>query len=85
MPAIPQVDAGIAALHPTEVGIDATAGAARRVGAFYNQQATAEEKLARETERLGAQTSELGTTKGNLITGEGARPAARSQRRARPR
>lgn len=73
MPILPQVDAGPGALHPSETGIEATAGAARRVGMFYNQRAGAEEQLARETERLGAQTAELGTYKGNLITGEGAR------------
>lgn len=73
MPQIPTFDAGVAALRPTETGTEAVAGAARRVGMFYNQQAGAEEKLARETERLGAQTADLGNYKANLLTGEGAR------------
>lgn len=73
MARIPTFDAGNLALHPSETGVEATAATARRVGMFAQQQAGAEEQLARETDRLGAETSELGSYKANLITGEGAR------------
>lgn len=73
MPQIPQFDAKDAGFRASETGVESVAGAARRVGMFYNQEATAEETLARSTERLGAQTAELGSEKANLLTGEGAR------------
>lgn len=71
-------DAGNLALRPTETGVEARAGTARRVGAFYNQQAGAEEMLARETDRLasltdtvGRETSNLGSEKGAAISAAG--------------
>jgi len=80
MPRIETFDAGNVALHPTETGVEATAGAARRIGAFYNQQAGAEEMLARETERLGGmtqqvgrETEQLGAEKGQAETEAGRR------------
>lgn len=60
MPNIPEFDAGSLALRPSETGVEAVAGTARRVGMFYNQKAGAEETLARETERLAGQTQQLG-------------------------
>src|SRR6185312_19826 len=80
MPRIETFDAGNVALQPTETGVEATAGAARRIGAFYNQQAGAEEMLARETERLGGmtqqvgrETEQLGAEKGQAETEAGRR------------
>lgn len=67
MPKLPQYDAGQEAFRPTDLGVEATAAAARRVGMFYNQQATSEERLAAETERLGAQTEQLGRFKGEML------------------
>lgn len=60
MPNIREFDAGALKLNPTETGVEAAAGTARRVGSFYSQQASAEDTLARETERLGGQTQQLG-------------------------
>jgi hypothetical protein len=60
--------------------VEARAQTARRIGAFYNQQAGATEMLARETERLGSETgrvggetSELGSLKGSLLSDTGRR------------
>ena len=61
MPNIQEYDAGPLALRPTETGVEARAGTARRIGMFYNQKAGAEQMLAGETERLGAQTAKLGS------------------------
>lgn len=76
MPAIPEFDAGNLKLNPTEVGVEARAGTARRVGMFYNQQAGAEEMLARETERLGGETQQLGRETEQLGSEKGAALAA---------
>jgi hypothetical protein len=60
-------------LRPSETGVEATAGAARRVGAFYNQRAGATDELARNTEQLGRETGELGNFKGGLLKDVGNR------------
>lgn len=60
MPNIKEFDTGNLALHPTEVGVDARAATARRIGMFANQQAGAVEQLASETNRLAGQTQQLG-------------------------
>jgi len=54
-------DAGNLKLNPTEMGVEARAGTARRIGAFSNQLAGATEMLARETQRLGSETAKLGS------------------------
>lgn len=41
-------------LRPSSTGVDAVAGAARRVGAFYNQLAAGKDEVARATESVGA-------------------------------
>lgn len=60
MPQLKEYDPGNIGLRPTETGVEARAGTARRVGAFFNQQAGATEMLARETERLAGETKGLG-------------------------
>ena len=45
-------------LNPTEIGVDATAGAARRVGAFYNQ-------FGNATAELGNEKAQMWRTLGN--------------------
>jgi hypothetical protein len=69
---IPQYDAPNLALRPSETGVEAVAGTARRVGMFYNQQSSAEETLARETERLAGQTQQLGRETGEFGSEKGA-------------
>lgn len=54
MPQIRTYEAPQLGLNPTEIGVDATAAAARRVGAAYNQRAAATDELARNTEGLGS-------------------------------
>lgn len=44
MPKIAELDVGNLGIRPTEVGVEATAGAARRIGTFYNQTAAAQEQ-----------------------------------------
>lgn len=73
MPAIPQFEANNAGFRPSETGVEAVAMAGRRVGLYYNQEATAERMLGQSTERLGQETAQLGREKANLLTGEGAR------------
>lgn len=75
---IPEFDAGNLSLRPSETGVEAEAGAARRVGTFYNQQAGAQEMLARETDRLagiteqvGRETEQLGSEKGAAMASAG--------------
>lgn len=73
MPKMPGgFDAGNLGLRPTETGVEATAGAARRLGAFYNQAAGATDMLARETDRLGAMTARLGSETAQLGAEKGA-------------
>jgi hypothetical protein len=57
MPKITEFDAGNVALRPSEVGVEATAGAARRIGAFYNQAAEAKGTLG---QRLGGALRDAG-------------------------
>jgi ribosomal protein L9 len=80
MSKIQQFDAGNVGLRPTDTGVDAVAKTAQRVGMFYNQRASAEETLARETDRLGSltkqlggETSELGSQVGREMTSTGQR------------
>jgi hypothetical protein len=72
LPNIQEFDAGNLSLRPTEVGPEARAGTARRIGMFSNQEAGAEEMLARETERLAGETSRLGSETGALGAEKGA-------------
>jgi hypothetical protein len=72
MPNIQEFDAGNLSLRPTEVGVEAAAGTARRVGMFSDQRAGAEEMLARETERLAGETSRLGSETATLGAEKGA-------------
>lgn len=60
MPQIKEFDAGNVTIRPTEVGVDARAATARRIGMFYNQRAGAVDQLAAETNRLAGQTQNLG-------------------------
>jgi hypothetical protein len=53
-------------LNPTDRGTDATAAAARRVGAFYNQVGGSTQDLGRSTEQLGRATQHLGAQTGQL-------------------
>jgi hypothetical protein len=71
MPNIRPYDTGNLALRPTETGVEAAAGAARRVGAFYNQRAGATDELARNTQQLGHETGQLGRETGDLGNFEG--------------
>jgi hypothetical protein len=63
------------ALRPTETGVEATAATARRVGGFYNQQASALQQLGRDTESLGSYVGgayrEAGSKIGGGITAAG--------------
>jgi hypothetical protein len=71
VPKIDQFNAGNVGLRPTDTGVDAVAKTAQRVGMFYNQRASAEETLARETDRLGSLTKQLGGETGELGSQEG--------------
>lgn len=78
MPNIRTFDAGDLSVRPTEVGVEARAATARRVGMFYNQQAAATDMLASETARLagetkqlGGETEQLGSFKGQQIAQAG--------------
>jgi hypothetical protein len=64
MPQIRTYDAPSLGLNPTEIGVDATAAAARRIGATFNQRAGGFDELARNTEGLG-------NFKGQLLREEG--------------
>jgi hypothetical protein len=57
MPNIREVNAGNIGLQPTEIGVEATAGAARRIGAFYNQAGNA---LAETGQRAGGAIRDAG-------------------------
>ena len=77
---IQDFDAGNLKLNPTETGVQAVAGTARRIGAFSNQLGSAEDTLARETSRLasetegvGRQTEALGSEKGAMMADVGRR------------
>jgi hypothetical protein len=80
MPNIQEYDAGNVSLRPTETGVEARAGTARRVGGFYNQQAGATEMLARETERLGGETAKLGSETAALGERKGSATADTGRR-----
>ena len=73
---IQQFEAGDLGLRPSEVGVEARAGTARRIGMFSNQQASAEEMLARSTEHLGGETQQLGRETAQLGSEKGAAMAA---------
>lgn len=72
MPNLQEFDAGNLSLRPTEVGVEARAGTARRIGMFYNQTASAQDMLARETSRLAGETSKLGSETAALGAEKGA-------------
>lgn len=55
MPNIRQFDTPALGLNPSSLGTDAAAGAARRMGGFYNQVGGAEQELGQETGRLGSE------------------------------
>lgn len=67
MPKIPQYTSE-ADLRPTEVGVEATAAAARRGGAFFNQAAQDLKQLGSETANAGEQTARMA---GSAIKGAG--------------
>jgi hypothetical protein len=73
---IQQFNAGDLGLRPSEVGVEARAGTARRIGMFSNQQASAEELLARSTSHLGGETQQLGRQTAQLGSEVGASTAA---------
>jgi len=72
MPNIQEFNAGNLSIRPSEEGVQARAGTARRIGMFSNQQAGAEETLARETSRLAGETQNLGRETSNLGAEKGA-------------
>jgi len=76
VPNIPEFDAGSLALRPSETGVEARSGTARRIGMFFNQKAGAEETLARETERMAGQTQQLGRETSQLGAEKGAAMAS---------
>lgn len=53
MPNIKSYEAPALGLRPSETGVESVAGAARRVGAFYNQEAGSLQQLGSETAQLG--------------------------------
>ncbi|SDK13923.1 hypothetical protein SAMN05444171_7797 [Bradyrhizobium lablabi] len=73
-------DAGNLALRPTETGVEARAGTARRIGGFFSQQAGAEQTLAQETSRLGSETAKLGSETSALGAEKGASMADTGRR-----
>lgn len=77
---IQEFDAGQLTLRPTETGVEARAGTARRIGAFFNQQASAEDMLARETSRLAGETQQLGGETARLGEQKGAALAETGRR-----
>ncbi len=68
MPQIRQFDTPALGLRPTETGIETVAGNARRVGAFFNQQAGATEQLASDK---GAAFGKVGNALGSGIAAAG--------------
>jgi len=62
-------------LRPTETGVESRAATARRVGGFYNQEASALQQLGRDTESLGSfegqQFKEAGSKIGSGIAAAG--------------
>ena len=54
MPNIRTFDAPSLSIRPSETGVEARAATARRVGGFYNQEASDLQQLGRETESLGS-------------------------------
>lgn len=67
MPVIKQYDSPITGLRPTETGVEATAAAARRSGAFFNQAASGREEVARATQRLGSEVASAGADAGRMF------------------
>lgn len=59
MPNIRIFDTPSLGLNPSSLGTDATAGAARRVGSFYNQEAGATQELGQDTARLGSDVGNM--------------------------
>lgn len=68
MPRIP-FDAGNVALRPTEIGIEATAAAARRINTPFNQVAGALSGLGAETAALGNKEARAIAAEGSAISG----------------
>lgn len=54
MPNIQVFDTPALGLRPSETGVESVAAVGRRVGGFYNQEASSLEGLARDTESLGS-------------------------------
>src|SRR5437868_15548346 len=52
-------------LRPTEIGVDATAAAARRIGTFYNQQA---ESLSDIGQRISSTVRDAGQVADDYVT-----------------
>lgn len=75
MPNIRTYDAGVIGYSPTETGVEARAGTARRVGMFFNQAAGAAQEVGRQEEQLGAETQRTlaaaGRTAGSAIAAAG--------------
>lgn len=68
MPVIKPFDTGQLGLQPTEIGVESQAGAGRRLGAFYNQLAQAQEHFGQRVgQQLGSGIRELGEA---YVTGE---------------
>lgn len=72
MPNIQQYEAEGVKLNPTSLGTDSRAGTARRIGAFFNQEASAEESLARSTSHLAGDTSKVAGETAHLGAEKGA-------------
>lgn len=56
-------------LRPSETGVESAAGAARRIGGLYNQEASSLEQLGRDTESLGQFKGQALRSAGNAIAG----------------
>jgi hypothetical protein len=69
---IDQFSAGNLSVRPSETGVQAREGTARRIGMFFNQTAGAEQTLASETSRLAGETSQLGRETANVGAEKGA-------------
>lgn len=72
MARIREFDAGNVHLNPSETGTTARAATARRVGAFYNQVASATDELAGVTQRVAGQTERLAQEQAHFASYQGA-------------
>jgi hypothetical protein len=83
MAQIKAYDAGNLKLQPSEIGVESTAAAGRRVGTFFNQLGAGEQELGRDQARLGGETGQLGREAGQFSRELGSETARLGTAKAR--